>query len=199
MTVIMMSLPVRRSAMNPFFKHFRIFGNSRGQAIIELAMIFPLLFIFFYAISEFSTLFVNDQRVTALSREAAGAAFRECGGLPQDDLGECLQDIVDEVSNRAQNLLREFGARGHIIVSVYQQDPDAGGAPAPVEQTELREAGNGGIGTQFTTASFDANFMTENGLVVVGEAYYENEVLTPIQQLLTLLQLPESLYESTLF
>lgn len=172
----------------------KLFSNSRGQAVIELALIFPFLFIFLFAVSEFSYLFVQDQRVTALSREASGAAFRECSGLPIDEMDSCLQNIANELSVRGAALLPGFDSRGLVIVSMYQS-----GSTGAVEQAGLKVSGGGSGDTTYSTGSFDSGFVADNGFIAVGEAFYDYQPLTPIESLLTLLQLPDNLYEATVF
>ena len=76
---------------------FKLFLSQKGQAAIEFISIIPFLFIFFYAVLEFSLLFVHDQRVSALSRETANAAFRDCATLQGTPLTDCLQAVVDTI------------------------------------------------------------------------------------------------------
>ncbi len=169
--------------------------RSKGQGILELALIFPFLFIFLYAISEFSVLLVQNQRVTALSREAAGAIFYQCAGLEDSKLSTCVQGIANQVAAQGGAILPDFASRGHIIISVFE--PDSSGSS--VQLTNTQELGSGAGSTSYGSDSFDSSFVKDNGMIVVGEVFYKYETITPLQVLLQSIQLPQNMYEATVF
>ena len=172
--------------------------GKKGQSAVEFAVIIPTLFIFFYAVLEFSLLFVNDQRVSALSREISNAAFRDCGGLASDKIAACTADIVDEVSGRADGILRDFSGQGRVIVSVFGPDPQSQSNPPAVKMLARESAGGGGFSTSYSSGGIDASLIANQGVVVVGEAFYPYEPLTPLKQLLDAV-LPTELYEATIY
>ena len=169
--------------------------RSKGQGILELALIFPFLFIFLYAISEFSVLLVQNQRVTSLSREAAGATFYQCAGLEGSDLSVCVQDIANQIITQGKAILPDFASRGHIIISVFE--PDSSGSS--LQLTDVQELGSGAGSTSYESGSFDSSFVEDNGIIVVGEVFYKYETTTPLQALLRSIQLPQNMYEATVF
>ena len=188
--------------MNPLFNGLTAFLKKfgrKGQGAIEFAVIIPTLFIFFYAVLEFSLLFIHDQRVSALSREISNATFRDCGGFKDKDLRDCVEDIVDEVASRADGILRNCSGTGRVIVSVYGPDPnDSTGSPPAVTLLATEAGGGVSFPTEYSAIGMDSAFVFDQGLVVVGEAFYPYQPITPIKQLIDPV-LPTELYEATIY
>ena len=166
--------------------------NSRGQSAAEFAFIIPILFIFFYAVMEFSRLFILDQRVATLSREVANACFQDCATKTGANLDNCVINIVDQVRDNGNSVLADFAGQGAVIASIYVSRTN----PAAV-LSSAHKAGGGGYTSQAGTPS--TQLVSDQGVVVIGEAFYPYNPMTPIKRLLTALELPEDLYEKTVF
>ena len=166
--------------------------KQNGQAAIEFILVLPFLFIFFYGVLEFSQLFIQQQRVSALSREIANSAFRSCSSLSGTQLTGCLDVTLAQVKIGAVNILPGFNTRGGtLIASIYR--PGGGG----VTTAALRTSG-GGASTKYSTGSFGATFVTDQGAVGVGEVFYPYQPLfTALKKLLPSIGYPTTLYEST--
>jgi hypothetical protein len=174
-------------------KSLKINGlNSTGQSAVEFAFIIPVLFIFFYAVLEFSRLFILDQRVAILSREAANACFQDCTSLTGANLDNCLGGIVNQIKNNADSVLTDFSGQGTVIASVYtnQKSP-------PAVLFNSQKAGGGSYTSQIESP--DAQLVSDQGSLVIGEVFYPYSPLTPIKKLLGALNLPEKLYEKTIY
>ncbi len=174
--------------------------DTCGQSTVEFAFIIPVLFIFFYAVLEFSHLFIEQQRVSALSRETTNAVFRDCSSQNPANLNACIQPILDELRDKATNILPGFDSSGNLIVSLYVPDTVAGGDPPPVKSlTPPKKTGGGNAVTRYTAGDLDPRIVSDLGVVVIGEAFYPYSPLTPIKQLISLLSLPGVLYENTIY
>jgi len=82
----------------------RFFGNQRGAALVEFALVLPLLLLLLFGIIEFSLLMYNKQIMTNASREGARYGIVATGGVRRD-----LAQIRNEVKNWAAGKLITFG------------------------------------------------------------------------------------------
>ena len=90
-------------------KAYRILHESRGQALVETALILPLLVLLVIGVFEFSRSIQANNIVVAMSREAANLASRTTASP---------QDIMDAVGDTAQPLV--MTAHGMIIITKVQ-------------------------------------------------------------------------------
>ena len=171
--------------------------------MIEFLLTVPIVFSLVLALLEFSVLFVQIQRVSALSREAANAAFRDCSTLSNDptpQLDACIDGILNPISQGGASILSNFAANGTLIVSIYQN--------GPVLVTQ-RTVGGGGYFSQYPGRPIDANLIPPPGLpvngvippltrIAIGEAFYTYTPLTIVGTLLGF-ALPGNLYETTIY
>ncbi|GEM_PF-1606167 len=173
--------------------------NSKGQSAVEFAFIIPIIFIFFYAVLEFSFLFVRQQRISSISRETANAAFRDCASLSESAIGPCLDKTLAGVHQNVQSILPDFDNKGTVIVSVYGLDTTNNSNPPPLKSLGVKKIGSGSNASHYSLQSIDATVVRNQGVVVVGEAFYAYTPLTPIEGLLNLLSLPKVIYENSIF
>lgn len=86
-------------------------ATQRGAALVEFAIVLPLLLTLLMGIAEFGLLFYNKQVVTNASREGARA------GIIQPNAGEDPADISQIVDNYCQERLITFGAPTNVITT----------------------------------------------------------------------------------
>ena len=91
-------------------KAYRILHESTGQAMVEAAMVLPLLVLLVIGVFEFSRSIQANNIVVAMSREAANLASRP--PTPPS------QDIMDAVGDTAQPLV--MTAHGMIYITKVQ-------------------------------------------------------------------------------
>ncbi len=173
--------------------------NCRGQATIEFIAILPVLFILFFATLEFSTMFIQDQRIASLSREISNAVYRDCSQVEDAQIQDCVTNISTRVLNGANSILPDFSSRGTLIVAVYSPDPDAGGAEPPVISMGSESLGDGGYSSHYSEDNLDASFVADQGFVTIGEVIYSYEPMTPIKDILNFVGFPDQLYEATIY
>lgn len=147
---------------------------------------------------EFSTLFVQSQRITALSREVANATFRDCGDQTDAELVSCVDNVIALISAGAGGILHDFATRGTVIASVYIPDPDVNENP-PVVFAAGDSGGGGGHASRYGTNDLDPQFVLDQRMIVIGEAFYQYTSLTALQSMLNLLNLPSDLYGVTIY
>jgi hypothetical protein len=167
---------------------------ERGQAMLEFIFMIPLLLTFMFATLEFCAMFIQAHKLSSLSREAANAAYRECGPMTGARFDVCLDDLSEELGNGAAAMLPDFGAKGAVVTSVW--GPDADGEPVLLRRTET---GNGAHESAIEAENIDRDFLAGQGILVVGEAFYDYAPITPIRNILQLLSLPTSLRETTVY
>jgi len=79
--------------------------NQKGAAIVEFAIVLPLLILFAFGICEFGLMWYNTQVITNASREGARAGIVREGGPDFLTAGELKQLVVDYCDQR----LIDFG------------------------------------------------------------------------------------------
>jgi len=180
-------------------KLFKLNGlDSKGQSAIEFAFIIPIIFIFFYAVLEFSRLFIQTQRVSTLSREVANTCFQDCSSLTGSQLTSCVGNLVNQIDSKSDSLLQNFTSQGTLIASVYGSNPASKANPPAVVLLGSSRAG-GNSTSLYSAGALNAQLVTDQGIVVVGEAFYPYQPITPIKKLLSLLNFPEELYGKTIY
>ncbi len=177
----------------------RIRGNdrrgSRGQALSELAIIFPLLLVFIFGAVEFANLMMVALRTTGLSREVTNAGFRDCAFLDGTAADTCLENVANKVLSGAQLLLTNFNSRGTIIATIYKKDPGPPAQPTTLVKQKIK----GSAASHYSAGTVDQSIMTNQQRIVIGEVVYKYIPITVIQKFLTLLQIPTELYEVTIY
>jgi Flp pilus assembly protein TadG len=84
--------------------------SSRGQAVVEFALVVPLLLIFFVAIADMARLYTTMMAVEAAAREAADfGAFRSSNWIgdetdPSTNRAKTVAGMIDRACTAASNL-----------------------------------------------------------------------------------------------
>lgn len=185
-------------------------GRLSGQAMVEFILIIPILFVFLLAVLEYSYMFVQAQRVSALSREAANAAYRDCSSYTDAvELSGCLELIGPPLKQNASSFLPDFGAQGCIIISIYAyttNPANAGTANANVKSVQrlVQKSYNGAVFVSrydpgsAVTAETGNSLAQKQGAVAVGEVFFNYQPVTVIGSLMKDV-LPQSFYEITVY
>ncbi len=96
------------------------YGSSEGQAIVEFALILPVLLLIFAGMAEFGILFYNKQVLTNAVREGAraGIVHKDVNGDPW------VANIPKIVQDYCKDRLVTFGGSG-VPTVIYTPDPAA--------------------------------------------------------------------------
>ena len=179
--------------MNLFKLHSRNRAGHRGQALTELALIFPLLLVFILGSVEFANLMMTALRTASLSREVANAGFRDCAALDGAQANTCLDNITNKVLSGAGLMMTSFNSRGSIIATIYKKDLNQ---PTTVVAQKTKGAAHA---SRYGASSVDQNIMAQDGRIVIGEVIYQYTPLTTIKNILTLVGFPTEIYEVTIY
>ena len=170
--------------------------NSRGQSLVELALLLPFLLIILLGIVEYSNMFMMALRASNLSREVANASFRNCSRLNGASMASCLNENVVKVGEEGQNILSGFDTLGKVIATAYEHD--AASNP-PVRFVNQQTTGAGNFASRYSTAVIDTNVINTHDRIVVGEVIYPYVAVTPLKSLLDLLNIRTVIYEVTIY
>jgi hypothetical protein len=107
-------------------------GDQKGGALVEFALVLPLLLLLVLGIIEFSLLLYNKAMITNASRE--GARFGILYSLDRANSTAMDADIKDVALNYCQNYLVTFGS-AEPIPSVIQGPCTKGGDLLEVQVT----------------------------------------------------------------
>ena len=150
--------------------------EQSGNAMLELAIIIPVILGIFFVGFQFSNYLEKWQLATTFSREAANGSFRACAAERDDPaapevinrLSTCLREEHDRLINQAGGVAPNM----QVIISIYRYDSDTN------RVTREGIAGNGAPHTsKFTTGKFSdsdsilGSTLEDNRIVVVGEVY----------------------------
>lgn len=164
----------------------RLIRHERGQSVVELAVVAPVLLLLLLGLVEFGRLFDVSQGLAGLSRESANLAAR----------GAELQQVVTvAMENGADFHLQAAG--GVIATQLVVQNG------VPRIQRQVASAGYTGrsrLGSkQGDVAQGFGNIAFTNGQpVYVVETFYRYQPVTPLKGFASL-TLPEELYERAIF
>jgi hypothetical protein len=110
---------------------FKILKQSKGQSVVELALILPVLLLLSFGVFEYSRSILTKNIITNMSREGANLAART---------QELPQTIMDAIATTAEPL--DLGTNGMIYITQVL-GVDNGGTVNPIVQAQYRYA-NGG-------------------------------------------------------
>jgi uncharacterized protein (UPF0333 family) len=120
---------------------FKILKQSKGQSVVELALILPVLLLLSFGVIEYSRSILTKNIITNMSREGANLAART---------QELPQTIMDAIATTADPL--DMGTNGMIFITKVM-GIDNTGIVNPIVQEQYRYV-NGG---------YSANSMVWNG------------------------------------
>lgn len=171
--------------------------GRKGQSTIEFALIFPFLLFFIYVAVEYGLLFTQAQKVSSLSREAANGVFRDCLSKTGAELDACIGATLIQIQGgggTGGSILPDFGARGTMIVSVFEPDPDTNN-PELVTQVAIGSDAAG----HYNAATIDAGILRNQGVLVVSEVVYDYVPSTPLNDLIALSGFPDEIRQTTIY
>ncbi|MDP9142415.1 MAG: pilus assembly protein [Pseudomonadota bacterium] len=150
-------------------------GRSRGLAVVEFAMVLPILLVVLFGIIDLGRMILTYQVLINVSREAANLAAR---GTP-------LVDAITAVSLSAPPL--DLAADGYVVITEVVRDVNgratikaqqgSGGAPSP------SRIGNG-IGSVPVLPATNPLVPPNGGTMYVAEVFYESAPITPVGALI---------------
>ena len=159
----------------------------------------PFLFVILYGGFEWSQIFVKHVRASTIGREAALAAHHDCKDLnkppaiapavdappapPKESVQDCVNRVRSEMMGKAALVLPNFMEKGEIIITFYGNETASAG-------------GGGDYTSHYSSGTIEPSLLALLDTVVVGEVFYENELLTPIEGLIEFI-MPRVIYKST--
>ncbi|MFH1799589.1 MAG: TadE family protein [Candidatus Omnitrophota bacterium] len=168
--------------------------GSRGQAMIEVAILGPVLILLLMIFTEYSLFFLAGQKIETLSREAAQTAFHDCRGAT--DARERLV-CLDRVANNTMEILTRVLATSstpvangdfRIIMTSWQMNPavpteviktpPVAGTTNPVQRGALSGVSKYNNASDFDVASAGGgnyNLIREIGGLFTCEIFYRHQ------------------------
>lgn len=148
-----------------------IIKNDKGKAMIELAIVTPLLVILILGIVDIFFIIQKNQQLSVLVREVGNVAFRECATVDDTNSSTCLNAAITEASSFIQNSPSIQGAQ----LSVQSWNVE--------NNTTSQLKGSAGTGTPRIDGSFVAalhsyDYELRDTLITV-EVYLPNDSNTP--------------------
>jgi Flp pilus assembly protein TadG len=113
-------------------EHFNILRQTKGQSVVELALILPVLLLLSFGVFEYSRSILTKNIITNMSREGANLAART-----QTD----QQTIMTAIATTADPL--DMSANGMIFITEVMGKDDGSGTVYPIIQNQYRYM-NGG-------------------------------------------------------
>jgi hypothetical protein len=186
--------------------------GERGQSIVEMAMIMPLLTVVALGVVEVSWAVLDQHVVTKLTREGSNLISRDTSLL---DASNALKSMATRPVNFDGNARMIFSVikRGDLIGSA-NFDKDvlyaryAYGSLGASSKITTRGGGNFGPAPEFQAVNsdndanlqlvnFPPNLLTRGGMLYVTEIYTRHTLLTPFDRLG--IQVPDQLYSIAYF
>jgi hypothetical protein len=191
----------------------RLLRDSRGQSIVEFAMVLPLLLVVVLGVIEVSYALLDQHVVTKLTREGSNLISRET------TLGDAA-NALKSMSGRPV----DFATHSRLILSVVRRGATTGsanynkdilyqhyeyGALAASSKLSTRGAGSYGPGPEYqaTNADGDTNLQVTNlpagivlstgGTIYITEVYTTHQLITPFDKFGV--NVPKTLYSIAYF
>lgn len=150
-------------------------SRSRGVAIVEFAMVLPIMLVMMFAIVELGRAVLTRQVLLNVSREAANLASR----------GTTMSDAIDAVQMSAAPL--DLSGRGYVILTEVRRDANnalrihqqraVGATP------EASRIGTG-VGNAATLPATPTPIPPPGFNLIVAEVFYHSTPITPLGGLL---------------
>jgi hypothetical protein len=187
--------------------------DSRGQSVVEMAIVLPLLLIVVLGVIEVSYALLDQHVVTKLTREGSNLISRETS----------LADAVNALKHMSGRPVN-FNTNSKVIFSVVRRGATTGsnnfdkdvlyqryeyGAIAGTSAISTRGAGSYGSGPEYeaTNADGDTNIQVTNlpggvvlstgGTLYITEIFTTHELITPFDQFGV--NVPKTLYSIAYF
>jgi Flp pilus assembly protein TadG len=110
-------------------KRFRKINNQNGAAMVEFAIVLPLLLTLIFGIIEFGVMFYDKAVITNASREAARVGIMYTSSVIQPSFTKAERDdvITDTVINYSESHLITFGVSSPPTISLAGDCTDTKG------------------------------------------------------------------------
>lgn len=159
--------------------------ESSGQAVVEFAMILPLMLFLFLGMLEIGNALAVSHSLSRLSREAANIASR----------GTSLDTVLTVAASNGRDI--HLGERGGLVVSRIGVRNQGVEVLAQVASPGLRERSRlGAIGSD--PVSFASYGMEAGNTHYVVEIFYHYRPITPFARLFES-ALPDPIYQRAVF
>ncbi|RMG45486.1 MAG: pilus assembly protein [Candidatus Dadabacteria bacterium] len=181
-----------------------------GSVLVELAIIIPLVVMFFYGGFEYSQLIQRQHTLVSISRQLGASALRLCGSRPPGTepggTVECLRNrIISETAGQVAQILP--GVRFVVTVVRWEDNPSTPSPGAyiqnPLDVAAYPEGTSGEISREtffpdYPTPGKLAKLLRDHKVLVYAEVFYRNE---PIIAKIPLLanSLNRSMYAVSIF
>jgi hypothetical protein len=101
-------------------------ADNKGNIILELALILPVIMLISFASLEVARAFDHWEAASILSREIARTVFQECSG--RSDAQNCLDVAESKYGNQTlrqqiEGFARRLMPDARLVVSIYKYDP----------------------------------------------------------------------------
>lgn len=169
--------------------------NNKGQSVVELSMLLPLLVIILFGVIEYSNMFMVSLRASNLSRVVTNSSFRDCASLSGNALTNCLNTQLARTLEEGNLILPDFESKATIIASAFSKEDEA----LNVTLLDQRSAGEAEYESRFNASTINSSIVDEFGRVVVGEIFYQYVPVTPLSVLMTAFNIRSEVYETTIY
>lgn len=148
--------------------------TERGQSLVELSLLLPVLSLLFFGGIELSRMLRYYQAMTMLARELGSVSYRRCATFQLDsEVAQCLQEVIDRTGLPATGVLP--GAR--VVVSQWRWD---GIQPSLMSSITGTNGGVSRIGaSDFAPNSSLARLVFDTGVVVIAEVFIDYQTGVP--------------------
>jgi len=162
----------------------RLLGDERGQELVEMVIVLPVLLLLVLGVMELGHVFTVNHAMASISREAANLAAR----------GTVLSQAAQIAVTNGDDILLSVNG-GAIATRVQIQ----GGAPIVVEQATYGSVGTSKMGVVGATALPLTGVAFDDGRVLYTvEIFYQYQPLTPLVGIGGSI-VPTQLYEVSIF
>jgi len=160
--------------------------RESGQALVEFALVCLLLFVFLFAIIDFSRALLLQQTLASVSREGANLASR----------GTSLPDTLQAVVTSAQPL--DLDTKGYVILTAVSADAN-GNLSITAQQSRGGSSASSRIGSLGGGANLPVQGLpSPNQTLYVAEVFAGYTPITPLGAILGA-AMPSVLYEVAFF
>jgi Flp pilus assembly pilin Flp len=176
----------------------RLLRNTRGQSVVEFAVILPLLLVVVLGVIEISYALLDQHVVTKLSREGSNLISRDTS----------LADAAAAMKSMSGRPV-DFNTHSRLIFSVVRRGATTGtsnflkdvlyqryeyGALAATSKVSTRGAGSYGAGPEYEAANADSDtnlqvtnlpsgiVLTTGGTIYITEIFTTHELITPFDK-----------------
>jgi Flp pilus assembly protein TadG len=180
--------------------------DGRGQAMIEVAMLGPILILLLMIFTEYALFFLAGQKIETLSREAAQTTFHDCrGSADARERLVCMERVADntmEILTRVMATSTTPVANGdfRIIMTSWQvnpaviteviRTPPVAGTTNPVQRGALPGVSRYNNASDFDVAAGagrNYNLVREVGGLFTCEIFYRHQASRSIPRSITFL------------